>query len=142
MPTVASHQTRVYKFRVMTDLPEQAVQELRRGHELGNRLVEIEKAHADRVADLWRAEPELCELEQLVEKAEDAVELMTQRAKRERIKNRSTAIGGDLKEELKAARSELRDLRKQFREKKQERYPLVKDKLTVLSDQRRKAIKD
>jgi hypothetical protein len=138
---VPEHQTRVYRYRVMTDLPQEAVDELRRAHELSNRLIEIERAHADRVAEVWREVPDLVALEGQVQDADDVVAELVALARKERMTNRSTNISPELKRQLSDARKLLREAKTAFRDKKGLLYPVVKPKLAKLGTDRRSAIK-
>ena len=64
MASEQNHQTRVYRYALRGDLPESALRELRRAHELTNRMVEIERDHEERIKEVWRRAPSLLALEQ------------------------------------------------------------------------------
>lgn len=135
------YQTRVYRFRALADLPEPALDELRRAHELANLMVEIEKAHEQRVAELWRQHPDLEVLEAEVQTATDAIDDVVARMKRHKQKTRSTKPDPELKDELKAARKKRVAAKAALRDKKNLVYPALKPEMTKLNEQLRAELK-
>lgn len=135
------YQTRVYRYRVLGDLPDEALAELRRAHELSNLLVEIEKRHADRVAEAWREYPELLQLEEAIGTATEAIEEVAEEVSQYKRRNRTGKVPPELKEKLKAARVARRDAKAAFRDEKAIKYPLLKPKLVLLADRLRAEIK-
>ena len=49
-----SNRTVVYRYAIHGDLPEAALAELSRAHQLQTRLVEIERAYGEQVTGVWR----------------------------------------------------------------------------------------
>ena len=138
----SDHQTRVYRFATWGDLPEPALREMRRAHELSNLLIEIEKAHEERVQELWRKAPTLQDLETDVQAQSEIEEEVKTRVKRYRSEHRTTKPSKELKDELASVRKVLRETKKKIREEKARIYPLLKPDLVKLGELRQQAIKD
>jgi hypothetical protein len=136
-----SHQTRVYRFRLYGDLPEPALRELRRAHELSNLLVEIEKAHEERIKAAWLEAPTLLELEAELEVAAEKSLAINTEVRAYRQKHRTTKPSKELKAKLKEARGEERRIKALIREEKERIYPILKPKLVELNEERRRLIK-
>lgn len=137
-----AYQTRVYRFRAMADLPQGAIEELRRAHELSNMMIEIEKEHAELVAAEWRKHPDLERLEQEINEATEKIEEVVGEINREKQRTRSTATTPDMKARLNEARKTRRDLKKELADAKKLQYPLLKEELNGLNDIRRRKLKE
>jgi hypothetical protein len=137
-----SHQTRVYRFCVWGDLPDAAIAEMRRGHELSNLLIEIEKGHEARVKDAWRISPDIEEREAEIAELDEAVQEIVGRVKKYRQKHRTTKPSKELADELKAARKALKAKREGLKEEKARIYPIIKPELVKLGEQRKAMIKE
>jgi hypothetical protein len=72
---------RVYRFAIYGDLPVEAVDEMYRGHQLRNQLVEIEQRHAERVAAVWAEHPEIAQLTAAVTAAVERLDALQQQTK-------------------------------------------------------------
>lgn len=134
-------QTRVYKYRCLGDLPEAALTELRRVHDLSNLLIEFEKAHAERVAEAWRQYPELEALEKEVQDADAEVERIIEKQKRYKQANRTAKANPEYKADLANARKVRRECKDRFNEAKRLTYPIIKERLNELSDELRAQVK-
>ncbi len=141
MADMPSHQTRVYRFACRGDLPSAALDEMRRAHELSNRLIEIERQHEERVKEVWRQAPTLLALEERAAGEQEAADEAVQQIRRYRQKNRTTQPSAELKANLKVARKVLRETRKEIREEKERIYPILKPDLVKLGEERQAAIK-
>jgi hypothetical protein len=136
-----SHQTRVYRFALWGDLPEAAIGEMRRAHELSNRFIEIERAHEEGVKEVWRKAPTLLQLEDDLLNAEEEIMGIKREIKQYRQQNRTTNPSKDLKERLTASRKVARGIKAAIREEKTRIYPILKPDLIELSDERKRQIK-
>lgn len=137
-----AYQTRVYRFRAMADLPEDAIAELRRAHELSNQMIEVEKEHADNVAAEWRKHPDLQRLEEEIEAATERIEAVVGAINKEKQHSRTTATTPEQKKRLQDARKVRRELKKELADAKQLHYPVLKEQLNGLNDIRRKKLKE
>jgi len=136
-----THQTRVYRFALWGDLPEPALKELRRAHELSNLFIEIEKAHEERVKEVWRKAPTLLRLEAELLEAEDVIMEIKVRIRKYRQEHRTTKPNKELKDELTAARKVARQIKADTREEKTRIYPILKPDLVELGEERKRLIK-
>src|SRR4051812_3779163 len=136
-----THQTRVYKFAIWGDLPEAAINEMRRGHELSNRLVEIEREYEEGVKEVWRKAPTLAQLEAQVAEYDENVQDVVREIKAHRQRNRTTEASPELKKKLKAARKLLRETKQEMRDEKTRIYPILQPDLVRLGEGRNAAIK-
>jgi hypothetical protein len=136
-----SHQTRVYRFALWGDLPEAAIGEMRRAHELSNRFIEIERAHEEGVREVWRKAPTLLQLEDDLLNAEEEIMGIKREIKQYRQQNRTTNPSKELKERLTASRKVARGIKAAIREEKTRIYPILKPDLIELSDERKRQIK-
>lgn len=137
-----AYQTRVYRFRAMDDVPAAAVAELRRAHELSNLMIEVEKDHAEAVAEAWREHPELEKIEQEIVDATEAIEQVVVEMGKEKQETRSSKPSPEMKARLLAARKVRRECKKRLSEAKKLHYPLLKERLNGLNDVRRQKLKD
>jgi hypothetical protein len=134
--------TVVYKYAVVGDgLPECVIAEMRRAHDLRNRLVEIEQAHAERVAAVWAEHPEIAAAAERLAKADAALEEAGKAAAAERRRTGSKRVSGLVAAALTAARAERKEAKYALRRLKELRYPLLKPALQEAGEERRKAIK-
>lgn len=136
------HQTRVYRFAVWGDLPEAAIVEMRRAHELSNLFIEIEKGYEAKIKDVWRQAPTFQKLEVEVAELDDVVLGIVGEIKRYRQQHRTTNPSKELKVKLKDARKELKDARQALKQERERIYPVLKPDLAKLGQQRQQAIKD
>jgi hypothetical protein len=136
-----SHQTRVYRFALWGDLPAAALQEMRRAHELSNLFIEIERAHEERVKELWRQEPTLLQHEADLGEAEEAIMDIKTEIRKYRQANRTTKPSKELKARLKDSRTAAREIKAAIREEKARVYPLLKPELVNLGEERKGLIK-
>jgi hypothetical protein len=136
-----SHQTRVYRFALWGDLPEAAIGEMRRAHELSNRFIEIERAHEEGVREVWRKAPTLLQLEDDLLNAEEEIMGIKREIKQYRQQNRTTNPSKELKERLTASRKVARGIKAAIREEKTRIYPILKPDLIELGDERKRQIK-
>jgi hypothetical protein len=134
-------QTRVYRYRCLGDLPQPALDEMRRGHELSNRMVEVERRHEERIKDVWRQAPTLQALETEVTELEEKAEEVAERVKRARQRSRSTEVPAELKDELKAVRKKRATAKAALRDEKARIYPLLKPDIVAAGEARKAAIK-
>jgi hypothetical protein len=141
MATEKAHQARVYRYAIWGDLPPSAIAEMRRGHELLNRLVEIEKGYEESVKEVWRQAPTLLALENQALEFDERVQDTVKEIARYRQRNRTTDAGAELKAKLKANRKDLRETKKKIREEKDRIYPILKPDLARLGSERNVAIK-
>jgi hypothetical protein len=137
-----THQTRVYRFAAWGDLPEPALQELRRAHELTNMMIEIERGHEERVKEMWRKAPTLQQLEVDVTELDEAVQDIKTEMRRYRQQHRTTDVDKELKTKLKDARKALRETKTKMRTEKERIYPILKPELVELGELRKQFIKD
>jgi hypothetical protein len=136
-----THQTRVYRFACRGDLPEQALQEMRRAHELSNRLIELEREHEERVQELWRQAPELQGLDEELTGINSELNDIEDRIRQYRQKHRTTKPSAELKKELAEKRKQRKGVKEAIRAEKNRIYPIVKPELVKLGEQRTQAIK-
>lgn len=142
MADAPTHQTRVYRFAIWGDLPPAAVAEMRRGHELSNLLIEIEKGHEERVKEAWRLAPDIEALEATVAELQAVVLDVVSEVKAYRQEHRTTQPSKELKLKLKDVRKDLREARAALKDEKIRMYPVLKPKLVKLGEQRNQLIKD
>lgn len=71
---MGDHDMIVYRYAVHGDLPDAAVDEMRRVHGLRNRLVEHDLAHEAAVAAIWAGHPAVAATLAERDRCEDAVE--------------------------------------------------------------------
>ncbi|HEX7106236.1 MAG TPA: hypothetical protein VF218_09735, partial [Acidothermaceae bacterium] len=130
----------VYRFAAHGDLPAAAVDELRRAHDLKNQLVEIERRHAERVAEIWSRWPEVAAADEQVAAAEQRVaELAAEAAEqRKSARDRATPLAAA---QLRAARAELRAAKARRRDIKSLVYAAAKPQLAEARAKRRREIK-
>lgn len=136
-----THQTRVYKFAIWGDLPEAAIQEMRRGHELSNRMIEIERVYEEGVKEVWRKAPTLAALEAQVAEYDENVQDVVHEIKSHRQRNRTTEASAELKAKLKAARKLLRETKQAMRDEKTRIYPILQPDLVRLGEARNAELK-
>lgn len=136
-----SHQTRVYRFALWGDLPEAAIREMRRAHELSNRFIEIERAHEAGVKEIWRKAPTLQQLEADLLDAEEVIMDVKRDIRRYRQENRTTKPSKELKEQLTASRKVAREIKARMRAEKERIYPILKPDLVELGEERKRQIK-
>jgi hypothetical protein len=136
-----SHQTRVYRFALWGDLPEAAIREMRRAHELSNRFIEIEREHEEAVKELWSKAPTLLQLGSDLLDAEEVIMAVKREIKKYRQQHRTTKPSKELKDELTASRKVARGIKAAIREEKARIYPILKPDLVELGEARKKAIK-
>lgn len=132
---------KVYKFGIIGDLPQAAMDEMYRAHELRNCLVEVEMRHAERVAAVWAENSTLAEMGTAVQDCWVRVEAAIEDGKKERQQTRSTKVSEGTRDKIKAARGDLADARKSLREAKARLYPVIKPALAESANERRKEIK-
>lgn len=133
---------RVYKFRLLGDLPPEAIEELHRTHVLKNQLVETHKRHAERVAEIWQRFPELNQIIEQRETAEAELQDLLAKAKDAKVKARSTVIASEVRAAVKEKRTEIREIRARLRDAKARTLLEAKPLLHEAGSQRRQEIKD
>lgn len=119
----------VYKYAVHGDVPEPVIEEIRRGHQLQNKLVEIELRHEDRVAEIWSHYPDVAEAKtHLRDVEEQLAELLKQVAKEQQDADRR-APSAELAAQVAAARAARRDARRCLKAAKDVAYPTAKPQM-------------
>lgn len=135
------HQTRVYRFACRGDLPAEALREMRRAHELTNRLIELEREHEARVQELWRTAPELEDLDARLVELNGELDEIEVEIRKYRQKHRTTQPSPELKKKLKDTRKVRKGVKEEIRAEKDRIYPILKPKLVELGDERAHTIK-
>lgn len=107
------------------DLPDEAFRQLRLANDLRNRLVEAERAHEDTVAAIWATDPACAAAQQEVADCVAAEADMVERAKRERVKDRTTTPRDGTAAYLAAARTHLKTARKELQAARDAAYPAL-----------------
>jgi hypothetical protein len=136
-----SNRTVVYRYAVHGDLPEAAIAEISRAHQLQIRLVEIERAHGQRVAAVWAAQPQLTAADQRVQECSARVEELTLAAAAERKRTGRRRVAAATAQALREARAARRQASIDRRELQQQLYPMVKPQMAEAATARAAAIK-
>jgi hypothetical protein len=132
---------RVYRFAIYGDLPVEAVDEMYRGHQLRNQLVEIEQRHAERVAAVWAEHPEIAQLTAAVTAAVERLDALQQQTKDLKRSKRVMTVPTELRDAVKQARRDLRDAKTALRNRKAEINPQLREAFAAVGIQRRADIK-
>lgn len=144
MPRRSKHTgvTRVYRYGCpyWAEFGDAAMGQLRLAHELRNKLVEIEHAHAEAVREVWARCPSVAASAGHVDQAQERLAALRGRAKAERVTDRATTARQGTTAELRAARLGLKTAKAALREAKNAAF-VDGDLFAVASDERRKAIK-
>lgn len=136
-----NYQMRVYRYRIRGDLPEVVLAELRRAHDLANRLVEHERRHAERVEEIWASAGTLTEALAERDRASELVDQLVEAAADERQRGRERKVSPELRAQMAEARRVLRDARAAVRAAKQESYERLKPLFAAARDELKAAIK-
>lgn len=131
----------VYSYALRGDLPPEAVDELRRAHELRNDLVAIERRHEERKAEIWANNPELAAQIARTDELDELVEAAEEQGRSARGKNRSTDVGAEQRAAIKALRKERSQAKVALRELKKTYYPAMKEAFSGASQERKAEIK-
>jgi len=144
MPRRSRHTgvTRVYRYGCphWAEFDDAAMGQLRLAHDLRNKLVEIEHAHAEAVRKVWEQCPGVAAATARAEQAQECVAALRAQAKAERVHDRTTAARRGTAAELRSARQELKDAKAALRAAKDAAFA-DGDLFTAASDERREAIK-
>lgn len=118
------------------------MEQLLLGHELRNKLVELERLNEEALKALWSEHALVAEAEEAVAEADAAVVALLDRAKQEHSQDRSNKTRPATAKEITAARKALKDARGLRRQRISEVYPLVKPKIEALRKQQRAKVKE
>lgn len=130
----------VHQWHVRAPLPGPVIDEIHRAHRLRNDLVEIDRTHAERVAEIWGAHPDVAATEAALAEADEAVEAARQAVADAKKAARGAAPRG-LRDELTAARAARREAKTAQRAAKDAAYPQVKPAMVAARDERKAAQK-
>lgn len=121
---LSDHAVVTYRYGIPSwvECPPLMVRQLRLGHEFGNHLVELHRAHEAAVADLWRTRPDIAAAERAVLAAEEAAVALAARAKTEHVRDRSSVHRSTTRADLAAARKAVRDARQAHKAAKADAY--------------------
>lgn len=125
----------------LADLPESAMTQLRLAHELRHALHDIEEIYDEAVAAAWRTHPDVAASLETRDQAQTVVDEWVERAKAQRVADRSTAPRADTSKQLKAAQQALRDAKLAAREAKAAAYPRVTPTIVAAGQVRKAATK-
>lgn len=124
------------------EVPSAAMDQLFLANQLWNKLVEIKRSVDERRAEIWRQYPAVAEAEAALAAADCLVEELTAAARRTAATGRSrTAVPSDVRAELRAARLSRAELRRRFRDAKQEMFGVAGEQFRALDADRRNAVK-
>lgn len=108
------------------DVPAPVVDEIRRGHNLWNRLVELHKGYEEKLKEIWASHPRVAEIEERIRVLEEQVKQLGERAAAERMTARSrTGTSAETKAALKEAKAALKEAKAALKEAKDLAYPHV-----------------
>lgn len=132
----------VYRYAISGDLPDVAVDELRRAHVLRNKLTEVELAYQDAVAAAWAAHPEIAAAQERLGAAGDLVAELLEKAKAHRQRERGTRPDTGITTALKDARMIRKAAKEEIRGLKDRYYAgEVKPAILAASQARKEAVK-
>lgn len=140
-PDPPGHAVTVYRYGLVGDLPEAAIAELRRAHTLRNKLVEIERAFAERKADVWVTHPAVAAAEEARETAKAALAAIEAEAAEERKTTRSPRNSKEMAARIKEAKGAVSRAKAAHREAQEAAYPTVKPAMIEAREERKAAIK-
>jgi len=124
------------------EVPSAAMDQLFLANQLWNKLVEIDRSVDERRAEIWRLYPAVAEAETARDAADCQVEELTADARRTAATARSrTAVPGDVRAELRAAKLARTEARRRFREAKQEMFGVAGEQFMALETDPRNAVK-
>ena len=119
----------VYSFgcpRAAETVPEDAMVQLRLANRLWNRLVEIDRAYEEVVAQIWAACPEVAEASARAEQCEDEFKALMKEAAEARKQGRSRHLPPELRARVRDMRARRRALREELRGAKDTAYAALK----------------
>ena len=116
------------------DLPEAAQQQLVLAHRLRNHLVELYRAHQQRVEGVWNQFPALAQAQRDVDAAKAAVDQAQDAIRDQRVADRSTRARTDTKAALTQSRTALREARAALRAEKERHYATARDAMRQEAD--------
>lgn len=134
------HVARVYKYRVLGDLPQAGLDELARMQALASQLVTLEEAHEQAVAAVWEKYPEVADATDAVDAARERVAELSERASAERRRLGQRRVSKELRDQVKAAKAELRTAKEALRDRKDHMYEHAKDEFDVVHRRHREAV--
>jgi len=133
--------TAVYRYGCPSwaDLPDEALRQLRLGHDLYNELVAIDRRYEAMKAALWLSFPRVAAAQAAVDAANQTIEQVTADALAERQNARTTVASRDIKARLAAARGDRRAARDQLKVIKADLKPQMDAVRAELDEARRHA---
>lgn len=136
--------TIVYQYGVPSywRAPEELMQQLYLGHQLGNDLVRIALDSDTARQELWSSYPEIAEWEQAVATVDEEITELLKRVAQERQQDRKNTTRKDTAALLKDARGRRRDLKAQRKGAIAQVYEQAKDALEQLELERRQKVKE
>ena len=112
--------------RTADRVPDNAMEQLVLANRLWNRLVEIDRAHEQVVAQIWAGRPEVAEAAARAEECEDEFDALMKEAAEARRQGRSRHLPAELRERVKDVRARRRALREELRVAKDAAYAELK----------------
>lgn len=138
---MTDHDVLVYRYGIRGDLPAGAIEEIHAAHRLRNSLVEIEHGHAERIAEIWAAHPEVARAEAVLAEIDTRLSETFQRAAEERKRRGKPGQTPEMREELKTAKVERREAKAVVKAAKESAYPTMKPRMVEARLARKAAIK-
>lgn len=134
-------QTTVWKYGVKAtyQAPPLLTDQIHRAHVLSNKMVEIEHAYLETIANVWREHAEVAEAETELQAALAQLEQLSVELRRARVQNQTTEATPDAKAAMKAVREAVGVAKKKFKEAKAAAKDTLKPKLAEASDARHAA---
>ncbi|WP_433242362.1 hypothetical protein [Actinomadura nitritigenes] len=132
----------MYRYAVIkADLPPQVIEEMRRGHHVWNKLVEIEKRYEDAIAAIFASQPEIAEAQAVVADAEEQFTAASEAAAADRQRRQTRKNTPQIADEVKAARARLKAAREEVKRLKRQYTPDLKPRFREADQERNRALK-
>lgn len=129
----ASYDTIVFKYGIPGPLPAETldplVAQIRLAHNLRNDLTEVERNHADRVAEVWSRHPDIKNAQEELEQAQAQAEEALQAVKKDRQRSRSSKAQPASEAALTEAAARSKEARKRLKAAKEMYYAQFKEQM-------------